>query len=65
MPYAHTNSKGMTYFLHSREVTLRGGRKQKIFFFAKDVRPDALESLPEGYTVQETAKTGMPILKKK
>jgi len=65
MPYAHTNSRGQTYFLHSRDVTLRGGRTQKIFFFAKDIRPGALDSLPEGYTVQETAKTGMPILKKK
>ena len=65
MPYAYTNSRGTTFYLHSREVTLRGGRTQKIFFFAKDVRPDALDSLPEGYTVQETVKTGMPILKKK
>lgn len=65
MPYAHTNSRGLTYYLHSREVTLRGGRTQRIFYFAKDIRPGALESLPEGYAVQETSKTGMPILKKK
>jgi hypothetical protein len=37
--YAHTNSKGQTYFLHSKNVTLRGGRKQMIFFFAREVNP--------------------------
>lgn len=65
MPYAHTNSRGMTYYLHTRDVTLRGGRTQKIYYFARDIRPGALDSLPEGYAVQETAKTGMPILRKK
>jgi hypothetical protein len=45
-------------------VNLRGGRLQKIFYFARDIRPGALDALPEGYKVQETAKTGMPILKK-
>jgi hypothetical protein len=55
----------MTYYLHTRDVTLRGGRTQKIYYFARDIRPGALDSLPEGYAVQETAKTGMPILRKK
>ncbi|MGB9004225.1 MAG: hypothetical protein WCB96_00725 [Candidatus Aminicenantales bacterium] len=65
MAYEYTNKKGMKYFLHSREVSLRGGRKQRIFFFARDIRPGALDNLPDGYLVQETTKTGMPILKKK
>lgn len=65
MAYEYTNKKGMKYFLHSREVSLRGGRKQRIFFFARDIRPGALDDLPDGYLVQETTKTGMPILKKK
>jgi hypothetical protein len=35
-----------------------------IYYFARDVRPGALDAVPAGYTVQETTKTGMPILKK-
>ena len=35
MAYSHTNSKGVTYYLHSTEVTLRGGKPQTIYFFAK------------------------------
>jgi hypothetical protein len=63
--YTHTNSKGVTYFLHSKSVTLRGGKAQTIYFFAKDERPDdALEALPEGYTVQENPRNGFLTLKK-
>mgnify|MGYP001266275842 CR=1 FL=1 len=35
MAYKHTNSKGITYYLHKTEVTLRGGKPQTIYFFAK------------------------------
>jgi len=65
MAFEHTNKKGQKYYLHAKDVTLKGGRKQKIFFFARDVRPEALDALPAGYVVKETEKTGMPILKKK
>lgn len=66
MAYEFKNSKGVSYFLHSKEVLLKGGRKQTIYFFARDVRPgESLDAVPAGYIVQETAKTGMPILKKK
>ena len=51
--------------LHSKDVLLKGGRKQTIYFFARDVRPGALDAVPAAYMVQETTKTGMPILKKK
>jgi hypothetical protein len=64
MAYEFKNSKGVSYFLHSKEVSLKGGRIQKIFYFARDIRPEALNALPAGYTVVETPKTGMPILKK-
>ncbi|NPV84151.1 MAG: hypothetical protein HPY46_11290 [Candidatus Aminicenantes bacterium] len=64
MAYAFTNKKGVTYYLHSREVKLRGGKMQTIYYFAREVRPGALDNVPAGYTVVETAKTGMPILKK-
>ncbi|MGB8953263.1 MAG: hypothetical protein WCC06_11440 [Candidatus Aminicenantales bacterium] len=64
MAYQFTNSKGVAYYLHSREVELKGGRKQRIFYFARDIRPEALDAVPAGYQVVETTKTGMPILKK-
>jgi hypothetical protein len=64
MAYEFKNSKGVSYFLHSRDVSLKGGRMQTIYFFARDVRPGALDSVPAGYKVMETTKTGMPILKK-
>jgi len=64
MAYAFTNKKGVKYFLHSKLVNLKGGREQTIYYFARDIRPGALEAVPAGYKVIETAKTGMPILKK-
>jgi hypothetical protein len=33
--YQHTNSKGITYYLHKQDVQLRGGKTQTIYFFAK------------------------------
>lgn len=65
MAYSYTNKKGDTYYLHFKDVTLRGGRQQRIYFFARDVRADALDEVPAGYMVVETEKTGMPVLKKK
>ena len=63
--YSHTNSKGVTYYLHSKDVTLRGGKQQKIFFFAKDERPaDAVSELPAGYTVKENDRNGFLTLSK-
>jgi hypothetical protein len=64
MAYAFTNKKGVKYYLHSKKVNLKGGREQVIYYFARDIRPGALEAVPAGYKVIETAKTGMPILKK-
>ena len=65
MAFEFKNSKGVTYYLHTREVILKGGRAQRIFFFARDIRPGSLDAVPEGLEVMETSKTGMPILKKK
>lgn len=63
--YSYTNSKGQTYYLHTREVTLKNGRVQTIYFFARDVRSGSMNDVPAGYTVVETKRTGMPVLKKK
>jgi len=64
MAYSFTNKKGVMYYLHSKKVNLKGGREQVIYFFARDIRPGAQDAVPAGYKVIETAKTGMPILKK-
>lgn len=63
MAYAHTNSKGQTYYLHSKAVTLRGGRLQTIYYFGKEVKDGALDELPEGKMIVENPKTGLPMLK--
>lgn len=54
MAYSHTNSKGITYYLHSNG---------KMFFFSKEVKDGALDAVPAGYNVVEM-KTGMLVLKK-
>lgn len=64
MAYSYTNKKGQTYYLHNKNVTLRGGRKQVIYFFAREVRSGSLDAVPAGYKVMETERTGMPVLKK-
>jgi hypothetical protein len=66
MAYAVQSKKsGKTFYLHSKEVTLKGGRKQRIFYFAGTVKDGALDSLPDGYIVSENSRTGLPLLKKK
>ncbi|MBM3138981.1 MAG: hypothetical protein FJZ92_01895 [Chloroflexi bacterium] len=65
MAYTTTNSKGQTYYLHSKMVTLKGGRQQRIYYFAKAVKPgESLDYLPPGYQVSENTRTGLPMLKK-
>ncbi len=64
MAYAYNNSKNKTYFLHSRDTTLRNGKQQTIYFFALKLQDGALNEVPAGYLVAET-RTGLPVLKKK
>ncbi len=64
MAFAHTNSKGQQYLLHQRDVTLKGGRVQRIYFFAREIKEGAIDAMPEGYIIVENARTGLPILKK-
>ncbi len=65
MAYSVKSSKsGETYYLHMRNVTLRGGRKQTIYFFGRQVKDGAMDALPEGYVVMENDRTGLPMLKK-
>lgn len=64
MAFTYKNSKGVSYYLHFKDVTLRGGKKQRIYFFARDVRDGSLDAVPAGMEVMETKRTGMPVLKK-
>lgn len=66
MAYSHKNNKGLTYYLHSKVVTLRGGnRKQTIYYFAKQAGSGAIEAVPAGFEVVENKKTGLPVLRRK
>jgi len=61
---AQSKKSGKTYYLHSKEVTLRGDRKQRVYYFAGAPGPDAIDALPAGYEISENSRTGLPILKK-
>lgn len=63
MAYSYTNSKGNSYILHSKETTLKNGKQQRIYYFAKEEKDGALDAVPEGYMVSES-KNGLPVLKK-
>jgi hypothetical protein len=65
MAYEHTNARDQKYFLHKRDVTLRGsGKHQVIYFFARKTGSGAIDELPAGYEVVENKRTGLPVLKK-
>ena len=67
MAYSHTNSKGITYYLHKSEVTLRGGKKQTIYFFAKTEKnaKGTPVDLPADRQVNENPRNGFLTLYKK
>jgi len=61
MSFSHTNSRGQEYFLHMKDVTLKGGRIQRIYFFAREVKPEgAMDALPENMQIVENERTGLP-----
>lgn len=59
-----SKKSGETYFLHSKDVTLRGGRLQTIYYFARQEKEGAMDDLPAGYEVMENSRTGLPMLRK-
>ncbi len=63
MAYAFTNSKGVTYYLHTRKQAAASGKERVLYFFSKEVKDGALDQVPAGYQVVEM-KTGLPVLKK-
>ncbi|MCC6177882.1 MAG: hypothetical protein IT305_21490 [Chloroflexi bacterium] len=65
MAYTHKNSKGDTYYLHAKDVTLRNGRQQRIFYFSRSEKAnESLNEVPPGYSVGENQRTGLPFLTK-
>jgi len=65
MAYKHTNSKGVTYYLNSKKVTLRGGKVQTIYYFSKDERSATGTDLPSDRQVNENPRNGFLTLKRK
>lgn len=60
-----SKKSGKTYYLHSKDVSLRGGRKSVIYFFAGKIKTDeVLSKLPPGKEIVENPRTGLPMLKK-
>ena len=49
---------------HTKDVLLKNGREQRIYFFAKQVKEGALDALPEGFMIKENTQTGLPVLKR-
>lgn len=66
MAYSVKSKKsGKTYYLHTKEVKLAGGRKQRIYYFAGEQQANTLNELPEGFEVMENKRTGLPMLRRK
>lgn len=58
------NYEGWT--LYTRNVSLKGGRKQTIYFFSKRSPKSGTPcDLPNGYAVGVNKRTSLPYLKKK
>ena len=63
MAYSFTNSKGVTYYLHTRRQPAASGKERVLYFFSKEIKDGAMYQVPQGYQVVEM-KTGLPVLKK-
>lgn len=61
--YNYINSKGKTYYLNSKDITLKStGRVQTIYWFSNEKRSTGCD-LPEGKVVYENPETYFPMLK--
>ena len=64
MAFTYKNSKGITYILHGKDRVSSTGKKSTLYFFSKEKKEGALDAVPTGYVVAETAN-GLLVLKKK
>lgn len=62
---AKSKKSGKTYYLHTKEVKLAGGRPQRIYYFAAEIGKNSVEAIPAGYELFENSRTGLPMLRKK
>jgi hypothetical protein len=62
MAFQYKNSKGTTYYLHSRTTEMKSGNKRTLYYFSKE-QEGAIDKVPDGYQVSETPN-GLPVLKK-
>lgn len=63
--YQHTNFKGTKYYLHYKDVVLKGGREQRIYWFAKEEGGKGTPcELPEGFEVVENPRNGFLAVRK-
>jgi hypothetical protein len=60
MAFQFKNSRGVGYYLHSKDVNLKGGRKQTIYYFARDIRPGALDAVPPATRSWKRPRPGCP-----
>ena len=67
MVYEYKSKKsGKKYTLYTRDVKLKGGKVQTIYFFsAKKPKSGRPCNLPKGYTVVENPRSGLPFLSKR
>lgn len=65
--YRHINSRGITYYLHTTQVALRGHKRRAVYFFAKVPFFDHGTPcpLPPDYFVIENPQNGFLTLSKK
>ncbi|MEA3137807.1 MAG: hypothetical protein QOC71_2088 [Thermoplasmata archaeon] len=53
------------YTLHAREIELKGGHKQVIYFFSqRNPKSGVPVEMPAGYGLAVNKRTGLPYLKK-
>ena len=64
MAFSFKNTKGVTYYLHSRSTPTKTGKDRTLYFFSKEKKAGVMDAVPAGYQVAETAN-GLPVLKKK
>ena len=70
--FSYKNSKGITYYLYTKEgVQLRGAKDPRsIFFFSKEAErklgegEKTVPEVPKGYKVEGSARNGFVYLKK-
>ncbi len=62
--FSMRNSKGVLLFLHTTNVTLRGGKPQRIYYFSPKISGETVEALPEGRVVKENPRNGFLTISK-